>query len=258
MGDAKESRQSQGAGDKGCFICDGPHFAKNCPRRERLNALCVEEQSEGNNEENEGVAVRANPIRLVTLRTEKSVEGDGLMYVKALVNGKTVMAMVDTGATNSFLSERCVGDLGLKMAPSELQIRMANAEVQQIRGTSNVGLTVGEWQGNFTFNIVALDDFDCILGMDFLLMTRTAVIAHLGGIMMENGGWPFFVKAVPMRVDKGKQKSGILGATRVLVGNVDCAIQPEDGKPFQLGGTLQKFLQRPKSLSPKVGDSVGT
>lgn len=33
--DVKDSKQSKGLGDKGCFICDGPHFARNCPRRLR-------------------------------------------------------------------------------------------------------------------------------------------------------------------------------------------------------------------------------
>ncbi|KAL8091591.1 hypothetical protein AgCh_034007 [Apium graveolens] len=94
--DAKDNRQSQGVDDKG-----------------------VE-----NNEGNDGVQGRVNSIRLVAPRTEKSVEGDGLMYVKALVNGKEVMAMVHTGATNSFIGMQCGEDLGLKLESSSNQIKM--------------------------------------------------------------------------------------------------------------------------------------
>lgn len=44
----KNGASSSSKGNNGCFLCDGPHFARNCPRKERLNALMA---SEGNNEE---------------------------------------------------------------------------------------------------------------------------------------------------------------------------------------------------------------
>lgn len=37
------------------------------------------------------------------------------MYVKVLVNGKTFMAMVDTGATNNFIGCKCADELGLRL-----------------------------------------------------------------------------------------------------------------------------------------------
>lgn len=254
----KTGGQTQGSKDFGCFICGGPHMAKFCPRKERLNALLLDEDKEGNEDENETVTVKVNPMRLVTLRTETSVQGDGLMYVKALVNGREVMALVDTGATNSFIAAKCAKELGLKLVPSSFQIKTANSTSQQICGTSNVGLKVGEWRGNFKFNIVTLDDFDCILGMDFLVETRSAVIMHLGGIMMENESCPCFVKAVPMKVDKGKQKVQKLGAAQVWFGDMICDLHPRKGESSQLGGKLQKFQKGPKSLSPKDGDASET
>lgn len=257
-GDAKDNRQSQSVGDKGCFICGGPHFAKHCPKKERLNALRVDEENEGNDEGNDGVQVRVNPMRLVTLRTEKSVEGDGLMYVKVLVNGKAVMAMVDTGATNSFIGVNCAEELGLKLESSSSQIKMANAEVQKIGGTSNVGLTVGEWKGNFMFHIVALDDFDCILGMDFFRMTGCTIMLRHGGIMIMDEACPCFVKAVPMQVDKGKKKMKKLGAVQVLVGDVVCGIKSGVGDSSLHGSKFGNFLVGPKSMSPKGGGAAGT
>lgn len=41
----------------GCFICRGPHLAKVCPKKERLDALIVEEDAEE--------AVRVNPLQIV-------------------------------------------------------------------------------------------------------------------------------------------------------------------------------------------------
>jgi len=50
---------AQGKGTKPnftCFICDGPHFARECPKREKLNAIRV-----GDSDEDEGVVTHVNP-----------------------------------------------------------------------------------------------------------------------------------------------------------------------------------------------------
>ena len=43
-----ESSKAQGGFkfNSGCFICDGPHRAKYCPKREKLNAMVTEEKNE--------------------------------------------------------------------------------------------------------------------------------------------------------------------------------------------------------------------
>jgi len=50
------------------------------------------------------------------------VSPQGLMYVKVIINGHGVMAMVDTGATNSFVAEKNIKVLGLELQPSTSQI----------------------------------------------------------------------------------------------------------------------------------------
>lgn len=42
---------------KGCFICDGPHMLKNWPKKEKVNALVMEEGSRPTNE-----PTQANPL----------------------------------------------------------------------------------------------------------------------------------------------------------------------------------------------------
>ena len=44
----------------GCFICRGPHRAKDCPKREKVSALQLENDSEIGNME-----TRLNPIQMV-------------------------------------------------------------------------------------------------------------------------------------------------------------------------------------------------
>ena len=80
---------------------------------------------------------RVNPIQLLNaLTTEQQVPLKGLMYVTARVNGKAVWAMLDTGATNNFVSLRMVDQLDLKVTKSTSQVKAVNSKAQEIQGTA--------------------------------------------------------------------------------------------------------------------------
>lgn len=65
---------------------------------------------------------------------------------------------------------------------------------------------MGEWQGNCTFYVAVLDDFDFnyILGMDFFMMTGSYIMLGYGGLMIMDEVCICFVKDVPMQIDKDK------------------------------------------------------
>ena len=131
-----------------CFICDGPHFAREFPKREKLNAIRA-----GNNDEEEGVVTRVNPMRVLnclvaesgdaaaenchvdidmaridTLRKGKSGTTNNLMYVKIGINGKDVNAMLDSGATHTFVADRLVKELGLRLSDNQTSMKAINSK----------------------------------------------------------------------------------------------------------------------------------
>ncbi|OIT04195.1 hypothetical protein A4A49_64309 [Nicotiana attenuata] len=71
----------------GCFICKGPHMARDCPRIERLSALFAEEKSEEepNEEEHEQATAYLGPMVVLknaeatSSRTTNSSGGGGLL-----------------------------------------------------------------------------------------------------------------------------------------------------------------------------------
>ena len=167
--------QSKGK-SKGCYICGGPHMMKECPRKEKLNAII---ETEGN-EEHEAPR-RVNPIRMLNaLQTEEIVKTQGLLYMKVIINGHGVLAMVDTGATNSFVAERNVKLLGIELQPSTSQFKAVNSDAQQVGGVACVSLKIGPWEGKCKLLAMPLDDFDVILGIDFLLQVKASVMPYLG------------------------------------------------------------------------------
>ena len=75
----------QGKKSSGCFICDGPHRAKECPKRKKLNTFVKETEGESLKlSESEVAATRMNPLQLLN-NTEVEVEEE-LMSNKELAS----------------------------------------------------------------------------------------------------------------------------------------------------------------------------
>ncbi|KAL0291700.1 UNVERIFIED_CONTAM: hypothetical protein Scaly_2624800 [Sesamum calycinum] len=104
---------------KGYYLCNGDHRIRDCPKGEKLNALVAEE------DDDEGGSTRVQ------------------------ISGKTVMPMLDTGATHNFVADREIQKLGLTLAQHSSRIKAANSEAKPIQ-----------------------DDFDVILRVDFMLLAN--------------------------------------------------------------------------------------
>ena len=68
----------------GCFICNGPHRARNCPKREKLSALMT---TDDKGESNSETPHRFNPLQLLNVIHGETPIQKSLMHVHAIVNG---------------------------------------------------------------------------------------------------------------------------------------------------------------------------
>ena len=60
-----------------------------------------------------------------------------------------------------------------------------NSKAQRIQGIAkDVLLQANEWKGKCSLLCVPLYDFNIILGIDFFLKSKAALIPHLGGLMI--------------------------------------------------------------------------
>ena len=113
---------SQTTRPSGCYICDGPHRARDYPKKEKLNAIMAKD-----GEENEAeVLIRANPFQLLNSIRAK-VTHKGLMYVELLTGGQKIMALVDSGATHNFVSIKEATKLGLKLTRDDNKLKVVNS-----------------------------------------------------------------------------------------------------------------------------------
>ncbi|GAV64353.1 gag-asp_proteas domain-containing protein, partial [Cephalotus follicularis] len=102
-----------------------------------------------------------------------------------------VSATVDTGATHSFLAERMVNRLGLRVDKHASRIKAVNSQAQAVAGmTHGVQIYIGDWVGKIDFMVVPLDDFDLILGNDFFISKKVIMMPHLCGLFIMNEKFP--------------------------------------------------------------------
>ncbi|GAV79110.1 gag-asp_proteas domain-containing protein [Cephalotus follicularis] len=204
-----------------CFLCDGPHRARDCPRKEKLNALVAGDM--GSSEPYGKGPTRVNPIQLLSTIREvaQAKPFPGLMYVKVVLNSVEIFAMIDTGASHNFVNERIVGKLGLKVAKHTSKIKAVDADARPVQGVArDVPLQVGAWKGQLNLMIVPLDDFDVILGIDFLTRNKAVPMPHLKGLMFMGENQPCFISGNMMEGHKcgNKGKSAMLSAMQISDG----------------------------------------
>ncbi|KAL3500934.1 hypothetical protein ACH5RR_040027 [Cinchona calisaya] len=145
----------------------------------------------------------------------------------AKVNGIDVLAMVDIGATHSFVTGREVCRLKLEMKEHMYRIKDVNAEAQLVLGVASVELTLGQWYGKCNLMAVLLDDFDLILGKEFMATNRIFPIPHLDGVMIADERCPSFIPTIFVKTDSsvGPSSSGDRGKWDSQIS----AIQLENG-----------------------------
>ena len=156
----ERATSSQATRPLGCYICVGPHRARDSPKKEKLNAIIAEDGENSGS----GAHTRANPLQLLNAIRAEATHKE-LMYVELLNGGQKIMALVDSGATHNFILMREITRLGLKLAKDDNKLKAVNNQAQETHGlTKNVAIQMGDWKGTIDFLSVPLDDFDFILG----------------------------------------------------------------------------------------------
>ena len=94
-------------------------------------------------------------------------------------------AMLDTGATHNFVDESMVQQLDLKVSKCPSKIKAINFEAKPISGiVFGVKFKVGEWTGKVNFLIMKFDDFDVILGDEFFVAAKVALLPFIGMMLI--------------------------------------------------------------------------
>ena len=101
--------------------------------------------------------------------SRRDPERNRLEYVQMKVGGADVLTMADSGVSHNFMSEDTARRIGLKFVPVKAQMKTVNSPPMGILGIAEkVDTTLGEWTGKVDFTIVRIDDYEAVLGMEFM------------------------------------------------------------------------------------------
>ncbi|GFS40680.1 hypothetical protein Acr_00g0069830 [Actinidia rufa] len=136
-------------GDKpklSCFLCDGNHFARDCPKRAKLSAHIREDEEEP--------ALRGSQGGIIAIaQCNPSQGGQGQSTKEGAHEAK---------------------QLGLQLKKEQGWIKAINTEARPIYGVArDMRLHIGDWCGQVDFIMVPMDDYPIVLGMELLDRSKT-------------------------------------------------------------------------------------
>ncbi|KAK2966295.1 hypothetical protein RJ640_018106 [Escallonia rubra] len=189
-----EERRAKSKPKDGCFFCGGPHWARDCPRQGKLNALVEENEELEEGDVHMGSlqilnALHAKAVAKVPMGKGQASTGKGLLYVEAKLNGKPAQVMVDTGATHNFVTMEEAKRLGLKVVGGGGWLKSVNTNAKPLQGAARqVEMCLGSWRGLVDFSVAPMDDFKVVIGLDFLRQVNALVSPYSNAVhIMEKG-----------------------------------------------------------------------
>ena len=115
-------------------------------------------------------------------------------------------------------------------------------------------MQVGDWKGTCSLLCVPLDDFYLIIGVDFILKAKVALIPHLGGLVVLEERQSCFVQALRAN-DGGKGQPEMLSAIQLKKGlkqsydtYVAASIKIKNGQSVEVSDSVVKILKEFKDV----------
>lgn len=88
--------------------------------------------------------------------------------------------MLNTGATHNLMREEAVRKVGLKFVQTQAHLKAMNSPQDKVIGVEDiVEVKICEWPGNVDFKIVWKDDYDAVLGIEFMNEYEAMITPHL-------------------------------------------------------------------------------
>ncbi|KAL0411643.1 UNVERIFIED_CONTAM: hypothetical protein Slati_3754000 [Sesamum latifolium] len=171
----QENRQGAPQRSTGCFLCDGPHRYRDCPKKQLMNGLAT-------------FTDKTSPAKPIEPQASASGVNDPKEDEDNVVPSDSWQAHPCHDRYWSYcnyLASAEVERLGLVLEKGVGRVKAINSAAQPIAGVAkSVLIKMGAYEGKTNLSIMVMDDFKLILGLDFLRDTCTVVLPHVDSLMM--------------------------------------------------------------------------
>ncbi|RVW13292.1 hypothetical protein CK203_103430 [Vitis vinifera] len=211
------------------FLCDGPHWAQDCPKRKALNAMIEEKEKEKEGDAHMGSLQLLNALKAKPV--PKTPQSKRSMYVEALDEAKR---------------------LELQASKEGGWLKAVNSTAKPSHEVARgVTMHIRSWEGKIDFIVAPMDDFKMVLGIDFLQKVKVVPLPFLRSMAILEKEKPCMVPTVI----KGSPKTPMLSAIQVKKGLNRKEVtylatlkeERDDGSgepiPKEIEGVLDKFME---------------
>ena len=109
---------------------------------------------------------------------------NSLGFVDLMVHGKTIQALVDMGASHNFMMTRLAKEVGLMIFPLNVEVKAVNSRAKVAGLAHEVPVQIKDWKGQLDFIVMEMNDFDMLLGQDFLKGNKAIVVPFCDEVVL--------------------------------------------------------------------------
>ncbi|KAF7807946.1 Transposon Tf2-2 polyprotein [Senna tora] len=167
-----------------CFLCEGPHRARDCPKKAKLSAL-VKESEEREQEETKVSSLQL--LSAIKAKVEMPENGrNGRMFVEAKAGDRVTKALVDCGASHNFLQVEEARRLRIHYKDERGWLKAREAKLKA-KSISAIQLAKGMKKAQPTYVAAIKEEEDPLLGSVPEKVQKTdASDFALGGVLMQD------------------------------------------------------------------------
>ncbi|XP_070048867.1 uncharacterized protein [Nicotiana tomentosiformis] len=239
----------------GCRHCGRPHQNNKCPHAQ-MNAHQTfddgrdddtddADQKEPTVGTSAGIRKKKDPCPTNNNGKKKAEDGPPLnqektlMFVEMKVSGKPIRAMIDTSATHNYLASTQVERLGLVVGKGRGRVKAINSPPELVGGIAKgVPVKLGPYEGKFNLCVVIIDDFELIVGLEFMRKTNTIPIPYADMLCMmgENGSMPCIIPCtttkmvieniLALQLKKGVKRHEPTFLATLYIEDIECSSSP--------------------------------
>ncbi|CAL8996076.1 unnamed protein product [Prunus brigantina] len=232
-------------------------------KKKALNAMNQEKKEEADMEAGMGAIHHFNIVQAKVAQPQ--VQAKRVMFVDAMVNGKTTHYLVDTGALHNFMSMQEVKRLGCRVSKEAGSMKTVNSTAKPIDGVARgVELHIATWNGVVDFSVISMDDYDVMLGMEFMDKVKAFPIPFYNSMCIAQGGAMSCMVLMVRQQGESKPLSAMQFSkswkkgepTFLATMNMDIVDKEVQPVPKAVKAVLKEFAdvmpnELPKTLPPK-------